>query len=64
MPNASFASAFSNVHYGYVGRAAGCDAGTLIKGAYLGSNCQDLWITWRVDMLSVFEGLRGAVPHG
>ncbi|MGW3061881.1 polymorphic toxin type 44 domain-containing protein [Streptomyces goshikiensis] len=31
-----FYDIYSNVHYGYVGRAAGFDADTLIKGASLG----------------------------
>ncbi|CAM5385528.1 hypothetical protein GCM10010343_46140 [Streptomyces avidinii] len=31
-----FYDIYSNVHYGYVGRAAGIDADTLIKGASLG----------------------------
>ncbi|MFE4260758.1 polymorphic toxin type 44 domain-containing protein [Streptomyces sp. NPDC056883] len=33
-----FYDIYSNVHYGYVGRAAGFDADTLIKGASLGES--------------------------
>jgi hypothetical protein len=33
-----FYDIYSNIHYGYVGRAAGFDSGTLIEGASLGES--------------------------
>lgn len=51
-----FYDIYSNIHYGYVGRATGLDRGTLIRGASLGETLlvgeddAGEQITMRIDM--------------